>query len=230
MARKSNSRSPHKSTAEAQRMLRRESFMIAVKRFYKVGLAVVLLAACPQALPQQKKYTLDDYMQISSVGSFVWAPDGGTLYYTNSAGDSGTDEIFRIAASGGMPQQLSKNPPGVRPDPKEDILISPDGRFLFYTSAHLFQNIVNIWRMPVSGGVGTALTFNDAIIETAPSISPDGKQLAYFTRTGTGTKIYLLDLDAERAWPRLFDPASRPGERFPSWSPDGKKIGFQREG
>ena len=40
-------------------------------------------------------YSLDDWMTMTSVGSFVWAPDGQTIYYTSDAGDSGTDEYSR---------------------------------------------------------------------------------------------------------------------------------------
>ena len=101
-------------------------------------------------------------MSVTRVGAFVWSPDGTDLYYTSNAGDSGTDEIFRIPTEGGRPQQLSRNPKGVRPEPKRDIVVSPDGKNIFYTSSRYFQNIVNIFKMPAAGGLGSALTFNDA--------------------------------------------------------------------
>ena len=192
---------------------------------------LMILAMVELAVGQQgsREYTLADWMSVTRVRTFVWSPDGTYLYYTSNAGDSGTDEIFRIPTEGGPPEQLSRNPKGVRPEPKRDIVVSPDGKNIFYTSSHYFQNIVNIFKMPAAGGLGSALTFNDAVIEAWPRVSSDSKTLAYFTRTGRGTKIFLLDLESQQAWPRLFDPTPKT-ERNPVWSPDSKKLAFFREG
>ena len=64
--------------------------------------ALACLALSPSATAQQT-YSLDDWMTVSSVGSFVWSPDGTHFIYTSTAGDSGTTEIFRIALDGGEP-------------------------------------------------------------------------------------------------------------------------------
>jgi dipeptidyl aminopeptidase/acylaminoacyl peptidase len=189
--------------------------------------ALVPATASGQQRPQA--YSLDDWMTVTSVGEFVWAPDGSAIYYTSDAGDSGTKEIFRIAVAGGKPTQISSNPQGQRPEPKSRIELSADGSTIYYTTAHYFQNIEDIYRMPASGGPATRLTFNDAIIETDPKVSPDGKTLAYFARTSRGTKIFLLDLTTSPAWPRYLDPGNA-FERDPTWSPDGKMLAFTRDG
>lgn len=191
---------------------------------------VAIFSAAPAGQQRRAAYTLDDWMTVTSVGSFTWSPDGAALYYTSDAGDSGTDEIFRIPAAGGQPTQISTNPAGERPEPKSNIELSRDGKTIFYTTAQYFQNIEDIYRLPATGGPATRLTFNDAIIETEPRISPDGKTLAYFARTSRGTKIHLLDLQTTPAWPRLFDSSSTRFERNPSWSPDGKMLAFTRDG
>ncbi|RPJ84076.1 MAG: hypothetical protein EHM13_05795, partial [Acidobacteria bacterium] len=176
-----------------------------------------------------KAYTLDEWMTVGRVSSFTWSPDGTYVYFTKEGDESGTAEIFRVPAAGGTPVQVSRNAPGVRPEPKQNVQVSPDGTFLVYTSSRYFQAIDNIFRMPSAGGTPTELTFNDAIIETSPAISPDGKTLAYFARTERGTKIYLLDLTVSPAWPRLFDPGPQ-ADRFPVWAPDGKTLAFSRQG
>ena len=125
--------------------------------------------------------------------------------------------------------QISTNPAGQRAEPKGGIELSADGSTLFYTTSNYFQNIEDVYKLPASGGAATRLTFNDAVIETDPRVSPDGKTLAYFARTSRGTKIFLLDLSTTPSWPRLFDPGNV-FERDPSWSPDGKTLAFTRDG
>jgi dipeptidyl aminopeptidase/acylaminoacyl peptidase len=191
--------------------------------------AGALLADAAQAGAQAPRpYTLDEWMTVSRVSSFAWAPDG-SIYFTSNAAENGTDEIFRVSGDGGPPAKVSRTAPGVRPEPKEGLVVSADGKTLFYTQARYFQNIDNLFAMPAAGGEARQLTFNDAVIETSPAPSPDGKQLAYFTRTGRGTKIHLLDLAAPTAWPRLLDPSAK-NERFPAWSPDGRRMAFIRDG
>ncbi len=174
-------------------------------------------------------YSLDDWMSVGSVRSFLWSPDGAYLYFTRQPGNSGTTEIFRVESGGGQPKQLSTNPTGKRPEPKQNFTLSRDGKTLFFTSASYFQSYENIFMMPSSGGEATQLTFNDAVIETAPAPSPDGNRLAYFARTPRGSKIFLLDLGETTAWPRYFAPGPEE-ERFPVWSPDGRKLAFQKQG
>jgi Tol biopolymer transport system component len=199
----------------------------------RMASALALTATMTTLLSGQQRrptYTLDDWMMVASVGSFAWSPDGTTIYYTSDGGDSGTDEIFRIPVSGGQPTQISSNAKGERPEPKGNLELSNDGKTLFYTSSQYFQNIEDIFRLSVSGGPPARLTFNDAIIETEPRVSADGRTLAYFARTSRGTKIFLLDLESSPAWPRLFDSASNRFERNPVWSPDGKILAFNRDG
>jgi dipeptidyl aminopeptidase/acylaminoacyl peptidase len=201
----------------------------SVRSLAAVAMAIAAATASPTGQARRSAYTLDDWMTMTSVGSFVWSPDGQTIYYTSDAGDSGTDEIFRIAVTGGQPTQVSANPAGERANPKGNLELSADGKTMFYTTSHYFQNIEDIYSQPTADGPARRLTFNDAIIETEPRVSPDGKTLAYFARTSRGTKIFMLDLQATPAWPRLFDPGPK-FERNPVWSPDGKTIAFFREG
>lgn len=195
-----------------------------------LGLALTLTWGVLGASAQETKYSLDDWMTVSRVGSFVWAPDGETIYYTSNAGSSGTYEVFRIPAGGGRAEQLSENPAGERPEPKGGLQISTDGSLLYFTSERYFQSYDNIFTMPTSGGVPEAMTFNDGVIETSPSLAPDGHTLAYFSRTGSGTRIWLKDLRDPTAWPRALLPDAPYGERSPSFSPDGSQIAFSRGG
>lgn len=191
--------------------------------------AVLAMSVGAGAQSQSATYSLDDWMTVTSVSAYVLSPDGRFIYYTSDAGSSGTTEIFWVSVEGGEPVQLSTNPEGVRPEPKANLTISADGATLYYASARYYQGYNNIYRMPATGGPGTALTFNDAVIETSPAPSPDGHTLAYFAHSRGGTQIFVLDLDQPNAWPRPLAAASD-NEHSPVWSPDGTHMAFSRGG
>lgn len=188
-----------------------------------------MLLAGSRLAAQQAAYDLDDWMSVSSVTSFVWAPDGEGLFYTSNAAENGTWEIFRISPDGGGPTQISSAPIDGRAEPKGDLAVSADGERLIFTAASLFQSYLNIFTMPAAGGEATRVTFNDAMIHGGPSLAPDGRTLTYFARTGASTRIFIEDLDAPTSWPRLLLPESN-DERSPLWSPDGARLLFQRGG
>ena len=208
-------------------------------RLHRVGtLALLALAAGGAAagspLPldgqQPSRHSLDDWMTVGTVASFVWSPDATTIYFTSNAAPGGTQEIFRIPAGGGEAVQLSRTPDGVRPEPAGALQLSADGGTLLFTSARLFQSYDNIFTLPVEGGEPQAVTFNDAVIETGPTLAPDGRTLAFFSRTGSGTRILVQDLAQPDTWPRFLLPGAPPGDRSPQFSPDGRHLLFVRDG
>jgi dipeptidyl aminopeptidase/acylaminoacyl peptidase len=187
---------------------------------------LLLLPFAARPLAAQE-YTIDDWLTVSAVSSFVWSPDGRSLYYTSNAAPTGTDAIFSVSADGGEPELVSRTPEGERPEPVQQLTVSPDGNTLYFTQARYFQAYTNVYRMPVTGGVPEALTFNDAVIQTDPQPAPDGRTLAFWQRTGRGTKIHLLDLE-NPTWTRLLLP-DEGQDRGASWSADGK-LAFARGG
>ena len=71
---------------------------------------------------RSQQYSLQDWMTVSSVGDYVWSPDGSAIYYTSNAAPSGTASIYRVAGGGGDPTLLSRVPEGRRPEPTEIAL------------------------------------------------------------------------------------------------------------
>ena len=203
----------------------------------KSALVWCVASLTPAIANAQGTYSIDDLLTITAVQQYAWAPDGRSIFFIGSGSNTGVAEIFRVAATGGAPTQLSGNlvpefkvtPVANRAEPKADLVVSPDGRRIFFTSARYFQNIDNIYSMAIDGSDVRQHTWHDAIIETAPAVSPDGKTLAYFDRRARGTKVNLLDLETPQAWPRQFGSPTT-FERDPIWSPDGKSLIVTRSG
>lgn len=197
-----------------------------VPQALRSGWPLAGLLVLGQSLAAQS-YTIDDWMTVSSVSEYVWAPDGGVIYYTSNAAPTGTRAVFGVSPNGGEGVLLSRTPAGRRPEPVQQLRVSPDGRVLYFVQAPYFQAYTNVYRMPAAGGEPEALTFHDALIQTDPRPSPDGETLAFWARTRAGTKIHLMDVD-DPSWSRLLltDDAE---DRAPRWSSDGK-LAFTRSG
>src|SRR6266545_1678488 len=187
-----------------------------------VAVAMTVAAVTVVAGSQQRRapYTLDDWMTVTSVGSFVWSPDGTQIYYTSDAGDSGTDEIFRIPVSGGQPTQVSRNPAGERPNPKGNLELSADGKTLAYFART--SRGTKIFMLDLQSTPAWPRLFDPGPkFERNPVWSPDGKTVAFF-REGD---IWLRD--AAGGEPKALVSAEYPrGNGSPVWSPDSRRIAF----
>ena len=212
----------------SHRLPRASRLLLVLHTLAWVSVPAVVSALALRAASAQ---SLDDWLTVSRVGEFVWSADGDAFYYTSNAHDSGTSGIFRVAADGGDPAPLAWPPAGVRPEPAQSLRVSPEGDELVFVSARYYQGYNNLWRIPTApaGAPATPITFNDAVIETAPTLSADGRTVAYQVRTTSGPRIFLRDLDDAQAWPRLFT-AGDANEASPMFAPDGRSIAFSSDG
>jgi eukaryotic-like serine/threonine-protein kinase len=68
----------------------------------------------------------------------------------------------------------------------------------------------------------TAPITNDPGLEIDPALSPDGSFIAYAAGPQFATRIYVRQAEGGR--PILVGDSARPGQRWPRWSPDGRRI------
>ena len=76
-----------------------------------------------------------------------------------------------------------------------------------------------IYRVPATGGSAERVTFTGAY-NISPSISPDGKWLAYISRVGGAFKLHVMDLTSGSVT-AITDTTA---DESPSFAPNGKLI------
>jgi TolB protein len=99
---------------------------------------------------------------------------------------------------------------------------SPDGKKLAFCST--MDGNAEIYTAEADGTKVRRLTIN-AAIETAPSWSPTGREIAFTSdRLGTGTpQIYIMDAEGSNVRKVSFGGNYHDA---PAWSPDGERIAF----
>src|ERR1051325_8119220 len=101
---------------------------------------------------------------------------------------------------------------------------SNDGEFVYYIKEDHEGFLYSLYKVPVLGGASKKVL--DHVLSTV-SFSPDGRQFAYFTTSGTESALMIADTDGAGTPRRLASfsqPEFLPDETAPAWSPDGKII------
>jgi Tol biopolymer transport system component/DNA-binding winged helix-turn-helix (wHTH) protein len=115
----------------------------------------------------QKQLTADAGVNMHQAVS----PDGRYIVFASNRG--GVFNIWRIDSNGGNPVQLTRG--GGEKFPH----CSPDGKWVVYNCVACNQSHNSLWKVPIEGGEPVQLTAGDG---GHPTVSPDGKHIAYFAR------------------------------------------------
>jgi serine/threonine-protein kinase len=147
------------------------------------------------------------------------AQDGRRLAYANLVSES---NIWSLALTGPFPVSGSAAVKVTRgTQSTESASISADGKWLFYDS-DLGGNM-DLYRMSLATGIPERLT-TDPSDDFAPEPSPDGREVAFHSWRGRGSRdIYVLPLDG-RPVQRVTNTPMQ--EALATWSPDGNALAF----
>jgi Tol biopolymer transport system component len=175
-----------------------------------------LSAPPPNTFPIER----DPFRQITSVGrkrdgysGIAWTPDG-RITYTSAA--AGTYDIWVMQPDGSGQRQLTTAAPGVISHTNGFQSISPDGRYIFFSSDRVTGS-PHIWRMDASGGNLKQLT--NGAGENFAQVTPDGQSVIYIDFAN----IAIAKVSIDGGQPTQL--SDRAGGR-PTISPDGKLIAF----
>lgn len=192
------------------------------------------------------------------LNELIWLPDGRIAYTSNAGGSSdiwtmnadgsgirqltvganarlglaiaadekqlifaaerdGKYNLWRVQNDGSNPTRITSGDGEFYPQ------CTPDGRWIVYQSGGSYPTL---WKIPNGGGGATAITKINA---SRPSVSPDGKFVAYhyldssLERSQWGIGISSLE-DGRRI--HRFDFPPTVVERLVKWTRDGKAIAF----
>lgn len=193
-----------------------------------------------------KQVTKEDFRLLNNA---AWTPDGQFLIarkHFTSGRSLGAGEMWQYHITGGSGLQLTE-----RKNDQQDVnepSVSPDGKYLYYSEDVYPGGNFQYNKDPNSQiYVVQRYRFEDGKIHTLingpggaarPTVSPDGKKLAFIRRVRTKSVLYIHDLETGEDWP-VFDKLSKDQQEawaifgvYPNfdWMPNGKEIVFWAEG
>jgi Tol biopolymer transport system component len=145
-----------------------------------------------------------------------WSPDGKALIFSGQR--KGRWGIFTIPVLGGRETALMSG--------AENAGYSPDGRYVYFHS--LRAGGIQVWRTR-SDGSGAEQVTSDRMSNLYPHVSPDGKWLAFLSKSGDSQAEVLVRVmslaDGEiRVMGNLGDCGG--SMEAPCWAPDSKRLAF----
>lgn len=147
------------------------------------------------------------------------------------------EQVFLLDTTTGDVEQLTTvwtedwrdgNPPE-DPHGNVDPSLSPDGRFVYFTSVATASDQSAILRLDRDTGEVLNLTNATAgavpVADWAPRVSPDGSTIAFTSNVGEYSEIFTMRTDGSDVRQRTDGTSLN---MTPAWSPDGTTLAFVR--
>ena len=164
-------------------------------------------------------------VQREFTDSVVWSPNGREIAYVGLR--SGYFGLYRKPADGSKEEELLYKSPG------GFISLTDwtrDGRYLLFAVSDLVNGV--IYAMPFAGADRTPVeVFRTRTQVQAPSLSPDGRSLAYFANESGNSVLYMRPFDPSAPGRPLGGQPTRIYDRGTVtvpvlWRQDGRELLF----
>ncbi len=154
------------------------------------------------------------FLPVTSGHNPTWTPDGYYLIYSKLDANQ-VSQIFSldVSSSRNTPLQLT-NGANSKTNPVQNNLGD-----LFYIA----QSQTQVPQIFDKFGATTLQVTSLPTGVTSFGLSPDGRQIAFISRTSTGAQLFVCDRSGGSANQITFDGSIK---LSPSWSPDGKSIAY----
>jgi TolB protein len=147
-----------------------------------------------------------------------WSRDGKTLAFSEDRGDCG---IWTMALDGTHRKPAAPVCDLAGFDASGDHLSwGPDGSFWFASAPSSNTDIAIV---PAGGGDPTPLTHDNLAFESQPSLSRDGRTVAFTSDRTLSNNIWVMNADGSK--PQDVSRSAHDDQEA-SWSPDAKQIAF----
>jgi serine/threonine-protein kinase len=149
----------------------------------------------------------------------VWSPDGRAVTYVRQVG--ATVELRRVRSDGSAPAESLLTTSGYS---LWEVVYTPDGRFLIVRTTG-GPTSRDLWLVGLDSTRALSALLRTSADEVSPSVSPDGRWLAYASNESGRYEVYV------RPFPGMGAryPVSLDGGTVPLWSPRGNEL-FYRNG
>ena len=161
--------------------------------------------------------------------SDVWDPSGQRIYYFTREPSGGT-RLRSVEIDGGTGELKGKpKTVGLLTGILKDLAISRDGRYL---AAAEMEGSINLTRLPLNAN-GDApagpeeVLSRGQVFDRQPSISPDGRSIAYMSNRLGPDELWILRLSTNRP-DRLELPSYGMGVIAAHWFPDSQRLSVVR--
>jgi Tol biopolymer transport system component len=154
----------------------------------------------------------------------AWSPDGRTVAFIHDTGTGATARgstsvVYQRPVDGSTPQR-----PLARLDRQiQEVAWSPDGRWLLLRTDNGAAGAGDIVGLRTSGDTAPVPLVADQFTEVHPTVSPDGRWIAYTSDESGTQEVYVRAFPATTAgrW-----QVSNGGGFQPRWSADGHELYF----